>query len=267
MGFALTEGPKTQLRLTPRARRLHGALSSAFDLIEEAASRTPAAEPELHLACYGTLAIRWLIPRLGDFAQKHPEIRLQLREIAGEIDFDAMADVDAAIQLRSSGPATQDQTPFMANWYGPVLSPQRWTALDGQADRLLDEPRLHTRTWPQAWGNWAKARRVPIPPAGAERSFDHFSHALEAAAAGLGVGMAPWVFVADDVAAGRLVAPLGFIRLPGRLALIRPAGRPNAPLDRFAEWLVDQGARTPAPPRPPKGQAERPRLADAGGDR
>lgn len=252
MGFPLTEGPKTQLRLTPRARRLHGAVSAAFDLIVEAASRAPSAERDLTLACYGTLAIRWLIPRLADFAEKHSDIRLHLREITGEVDFDAMPDVDAAIQLRNSGPATQDQTAIMGHWCGPVLSPQRWAALGGDVDRLLAEPRLHTRTWPQSWGNWAKARRTPAPPASSERSFDHFSHALEAAAAGLGVAVAPWVFVADDVAAGRLAAPLGFIRLPGQLCLVRPAGRPNEPLDRFTEWLTEQGARTPPAPRAPK---------------
>ena len=104
MGFALTEGPKTQLRLTPRARRLHGAVSAAFDLIAEAASRAPTADRDLHLACYGTLAIRWLIPRMADFAEKHPDIRLQLQEITGEIDFDAAAGVDAAMSI-ACGPS------------------------------------------------------------------------------------------------------------------------------------------------------------------
>jgi DNA-binding transcriptional LysR family regulator len=252
LGFPLTEGPKTQLRLTPEAQRLLGATSAAFDLIEEAAARAEPAERELRLACYGSFAIRWLIPRLPDFVERHPDIRLQLREIAGDVDFEAMTGVDAAIQLRSSAPPGQAQVPFLLNLYGPVVSPARWASLGGDLDRLQAEPRLHTRTWPQAWSNWAKSTKRPLAAATVDRHFDHFSHALEGAAAGLGVAMAPWAFVADDISSGRLLAPMGFIRLPGRLALVHPAGRSDPAVDRFGEWLVEQGARMPAPPKPPK---------------
>jgi DNA-binding transcriptional LysR family regulator len=117
----------------------------------------------------------------------------------------------------------------------------------------MAEPRLHSRTWPQAWTNWAKASGERLEPASLERHFDHFSHALEAAAAGLGVAMTPWVFVADDVAGGRLAAPLGFVRTPGRMVLLRPEGRPNPALDRFGEWLAGEGARMAAPPKPTSG--------------
>lgn len=248
LGYPLTEGPKTQLRLTPQAQRLLGAATTAFDLIQEAAAPAPAAERELRLACYGTLAIRWLIPRLRDFIQRHPEVRLQLREISGELDFEALEGVDAAIQLRVSHPPGQHHTAICGNWHGPVLSPQRWAALGEDAERLLREPRLHTRTWPQGWDNWARAAQVALPAGVEERSFDHFSHALEAAAAGLGAATAPWIFVADDVTAGRLVAPLGFVAEPGRTVLVRPQGRSSPALDRLAGWLAEQGRLMPPPP-------------------
>ena len=248
LGYPLTEGPKTQLRLTAQAQRLAGAAQAAFDLIQEAAAPAPAGEQELRLACYGTLTIRWLIPRLPDFVERHPDIRLQLREIPGELDFDSLVDIDAAIQMRESHPPGQHHTPILANWHGLVLSPQRWAALGEDRERLLRELRLHTRTWPQGWENWARAAGVALPPGMQERSFDHFSHALEAAAAGLGVAAAPWIFVADDVIAGRLVAPLGFVEEPGRTVLVRPQGRSSPALERLTAWLVDQGRAMPAPP-------------------
>ena len=252
LGFPLTEGPKTQLRLTPEARRLLGAASAAFDLIEDAAARTPASEHDLNLACYGTFAIRWLIPRLPDFVERHPEVRLHLREVQGAgLDFKAMG-VDAAIQLRSGAAQGMEETVFLGNFNGPVISPARAAAL-GDPWALLTEPRLHTRTWPQGWPDWAKAAKVSLPAPGVERNFDHFSHALEAAAAGLGAAVAPWTFVADDVQAGRLVAPLGFLKFPERVTLIRPSGRANPAIDSFGGWLVEQGARTPPAPKPPKG--------------
>ena len=249
LGYPLTEGPKTQLRLTAQAQRLLGAATTAFDLIQEAATPAPAADPQVRLACYGTLAIRWLIPRLPDFVERHPDIHLQLREIAGGVEFEALADVDAAIQLRTSHPAGQHQTPITGNCEGVVLSPQRWAALGEDSARLLREPRLRTRTWPQGWENWSRAAGLALPAGVEERSFDHFSHALEAAAAGLGVATGPWIFVADDVMAGRLVAPLGFVTLPGRTVLVRPQGRSSPALDRLAAWLAEQGRRMPAPPQ------------------
>src|ERR1700760_3551457 len=65
LGYPLTEGPKTQLRLTPEAQRLLGAAGTALDLIGEAAAPAPSEAEELRIACHGTLAIRWLIPRLN----------------------------------------------------------------------------------------------------------------------------------------------------------------------------------------------------------
>jgi DNA-binding transcriptional LysR family regulator len=249
LGFPLTEGPKTQLKLTADARRLLGAASAAFDMIEEASARKSEDRQELILACYGTFSIRWMIPRMADFAERHPDIRLHLREITGDAtDFDASG-VDAAIQLRSGSLPGTRETPFLDNYYGPVVAAGRAGTFASDPARLLAEPRLHTRTWPQGWDNWSKAAKAPLPPASAERTFEHFSHALEAAAAGLGVAMAPWVFTVDDIEAGRLAAPLGFLRLPGRVTLVRPAGRDNPAADALARWLVDQGARMPAPPK------------------
>jgi hypothetical protein len=61
--------------------------------------------------------------------------------------------------------------------------------------------------------------------------------------------MSPWTFVADDVASGRLVAPIGFMTRSAKVALVRPAGRDSPTLDRLTEWLVEQGGRMPAPPK------------------
>jgi DNA-binding transcriptional LysR family regulator len=247
LGYPLTEGPKTQLKLTPQAEKLLAAASAAFDLIQEAAAPERGADQEVRLGCHGTMAIRWLIPRLGDFAERHPDVRLQLKEIVGEADLAATPEVDALIQLRQSCSAGEEQVAIMPTWYGPVMSPRRWTALGRDVERLMGEPRLHTRTWPQAWDIWARASGLSVPPETAGRDFDHFSHALEAAAAGLGVAMAPWIFVADDVTAGRLAAPLGFVEQPARVVLVRHTGRPHPGLDRLAAWLAEQGELTPPP--------------------
>ncbi|HVY33754.1 MAG TPA: LysR family transcriptional regulator [Caulobacteraceae bacterium] len=251
LGCPLTEGPKTALKLTPDAIRLLQATTAAFDQIQASVPAKPKVEQnELNVACYGTFAIRWLIPRLPDFMARRPDIPIQVRETSGLIDF-SVEDVDAAIQIRTApdDPALE-LTPVIAHEYGPVLSARLWQsrreALDSAGLR-----RLHTRTWTQAWSDWAGSAGVDLKGAGAEQSFAHYSHMLEAAVAGLGVAMAPWVFVADDVLSGRLVAPLGFVRSSGWVEFARPKARKTMAGTAFRDWLLEQASYMPsAPPMP-----------------
>src|SRR5690606_37458205 len=69
------------------------------------------------------------------------------------------------------------------------------------------------------------------------QSFEHLYFLLEAALAGLGVAIAPQQLVADDLAAGRLLAPWGFVETSARLALWVPARRVDRRAERLAEWL------------------------------
>src|SRR5688572_21842657 len=66
VGLQLTEGPRHKLKLTEAGQRLAAALSGAFDQMEAALDGLKHdGHVELHLSCVGTLAIRWLIPRLS----------------------------------------------------------------------------------------------------------------------------------------------------------------------------------------------------------
>jgi len=70
---------------------------------------------------------------------------------------------------------------------------------------------------------------------------------VEAAASGMGVAIAPWAFVAPDIAAGRLAAPFGFVERPSRFVFLRPSGRRDAAVDAFRDWLVEEGRISPEP--------------------
>ncbi|HSC83784.1 MAG TPA: LysR substrate-binding domain-containing protein, partial [Pseudomonas sp.] len=105
---------------------------------------------------------------------------------------------------------------------------------------LLDESLLHTVSRPQAWPQWAAAQGLDTARLQQGQGFEHLYYLLEAAAAGLGVAIAPQQLVTDDLAAGRLVAPWGFVETPARLALWVPARSRDVRAERFARWLREE---------------------------
>jgi DNA-binding transcriptional LysR family regulator len=76
--------------------------------------------------------------------------------------------------------------------------------------------------------------------------FEHYYFTLEAAIGGLGICIAPWHLVMDDVRAGRLVAPLGFCASGYRYVARRNGVREEASR-LFCDWLQAQASAMPEP--------------------
>jgi DNA-binding transcriptional LysR family regulator len=247
-GVRLTQGPRNNLLLTDAGQRLARSLGATFDEIERSfVELTGAAEREIHVSCVGTLAMKWLIPRLPAFRARRPELSVRVTEDYRPVDF-AREPFDAAIRLSEAATVEGGAViPIFDNFHGPVLSPAL-LARTGALPALGDFPRLHTRPHPQAWAEWAGHAGLALPEAAEHREFEHIFYMLEAAAAGLGVGVTPWIYVAGDIAAGRLAAPFGFVRTPARFQLILPEQAPKRGLVHFRDWLLEEAATAPPPP-------------------
>ncbi|WP_369058985.1 LysR substrate-binding domain-containing protein [Caulobacter sp. 73W] len=247
LGVALTEGPKSRLRLTEPGLKLAQSLTQAFDLVEQGLPQAPGKDDGLRVTVQPTFAMKWLIPRLPDFIDSHPDVPVRIQETNGPVDF---ADTDLAIRLGAVGtgvPAGAEATAFMQHYQGPVMAPGLLKD-EATVEAVAALPRLHTRTFLPAWAEWEMRTGITLPPPPVNREFDHYFYMLEAAAAGLGVAMGPWGFVQRDLAVGRLVAPLGFVDGEAQIIAITPRGGLTKPVRLFRDWLVAQGAATPAPP-------------------
>lgn len=248
-GLTLTQGPRHRLRLTEAGSRLAATLSASLDAIEHTfVDLKTAADRELRISCVGTFAMRWLIPRLPGFHAAHPGLKVTVTESFAPVDFSRQP-FDAAIRLTEQ-PPTQGVTAqaFLENFHGPVLSPALAARAGEGLAALSRLPRLDTSPRLQAWAEWQAhtGHRLAEPPQ--HQQFEHVFYMLAAAAAGLGVGVSPWIYVAGDIAAGRLVAPLGFTPTPASFYLITPAGPPKPAAEAFRAWLLDEAAQAPAPP-------------------
>ncbi|MDB5416706.1 MAG: hypothetical protein JWP50_125 [Phenylobacterium sp.] len=247
-GARLTHGPRNNLRLTDAGERLARSLGATFDEIERSFDDVrAAADREIHVSCVGTLAMKWLIPRLSGFHARHPELSIRVTEAYRPVDF-AREPFDAAIRLEETASVEGGTViPLFDNFAGPVLSPALRAGV--ALHDLAALPRLDTRSHPQAWAEWAAQSGVLLPETAEHREYEHIFYTLEAVAAGLGVGIIPWIYVAADIAAGRLVAPFGFVRTPNRFQLILPEATPKRGLARFRDWLLEEAATAPPPPQ------------------
>lgn len=236
LGLSLFQGPRNRRRPTDAAVALLGDLTPAFDMIDTAVDRAVASERRaLDVSCLGTLTMRWLIPRLFDFQSANPEIDIRLTSDDGPVEPGPRAP-DVAIRVGAGewGAARVDRL-FAESW-GPVVSPK---LLEGQArpsSGVLDGlGLLHTRTRPRAWADWSRQTGVSIALEG--RVFEHFYFMLEAATAGLGVAIAPEVLARDDLRAGRLIAPHGFVPSGLDYVVLRP-GPERSDAETFTRWLI-----------------------------
>ncbi|MFZ3204706.1 MAG: LysR family transcriptional regulator [Pseudomonas sp.] len=242
LGVALFVKDGRGLKLTDAGLRLRDVSSEAFERVRAVCSELQQgrAEAPFVLACPGSLLARWFIPRLDRLNRELPELRLQLSASEGELD-PRRAGVDATLWFAEPPwPADMQVFELAVERIGPVLSPRygRFAELHAApAAALLGEPLLHTSSRPQAWPSWAASNGLDTNALRLGQGFEHLYYLLEAAAAGLGVAIAPQQLVADDLAAGRLVAPWGFAATPARLALWVPARRLDKRAQCLAEWL------------------------------
>lgn len=245
LGVALFSKEGRGLKLTDSGIRLRDVSAELFGRLRSTCAELQQgqADAPFVLACPGSLLARWFIPRLDRLNRELPELRLQLSASEGELD-PRRSGVDATLWFAEPPwPADMQVFELAAERIGPVLSPRyaHFAALhQAPAAALLGEPLLHTSSRPQAWPSWAASNALDATALKLGQGFEHLYYLLEAAAAGLGVAIAPQQLVADDLAAGRLVAPWGFVETSARLALWVPARRLDKRAQLLADWLRNE---------------------------
>jgi DNA-binding transcriptional LysR family regulator len=242
LNVKLFEGSKNKPMLTPAAQTLLSALSPALDQMEAAVKAISDANfGTLDVACFSTFMVKWLIPRLFDFNARYSdiEIRLQTTQRADDPEKERM---DLVIAVQDCTSSMANVLPLFPEQLGPVLSPSLAAslALETPLD-LAGKTLLQSKGRLNAWSMWATAMGCSTPQ-GPGPTLEHYYFALEAAVSGLGIAVAPWHLVADDMLAGRLVAPFGFCTSGLHYVAIRRLQR-NPRLDLFCDWLQAQASQ------------------------
>jgi LysR family glycine cleavage system transcriptional activator len=197
----------------------------------------------LRVSALPTFAMRWLIPRLPEFQRDHPSVELRIVTASTQAEQFRM-DVDAVI----SGPSRQ------AGWVGkrflgearlPVLSSELMEKVPLQTAADLERHTLlHAATLREAWPRWLAAANIPDLKPVREQVFEHFYFAIQAALEGLGVIMGPVALIADELRAGRLLAPIAqpVLKTRGYFFYAREPSRDAPAVAAVGTWLIAAGS-------------------------
>lgn len=207
LGVTLCQRHARHVTLTPEGERL---LRSVELMLDELSDTLEAIQPSeaiktLRLSCEPTLAMRWLMPRLGEWQRYHPHPAVVLHTAGGAVDFSSRQYDMAIRRLDFPLPADVMVIPLCPEWAGPVCAPDYWQSVDQQLDQACW---LHSQTRPSAWADWCQSASQP-ELAGQHQSLAHFYFVLQAALDRLGIAIGSWPLVIDDLQAGRLCAPFG----------------------------------------------------------
>ncbi|OOY27629.1 LysR family transcriptional regulator [Thioclava sp. L04-15] len=242
LGVALFDRVRKRLVLSPAGQVFLAQAEDILGRIDTAAMGAMAfggAQAVLRMAVLPSFARSWLIPRLAGFEAAQPQVSLDLSARLLPVDFERDP-FDLAIMRSKHEQVGAEIESLVAEELIVVAAPQLMAgraALDD--DAVLDLPLLQQSTRPTLWLDWFResgrdARRILR---GAR--FDHFDMILDAASAGMGLGLVPAIIAQGALASGRLVQATPRRFATGEsYALILPERAREAPhVSAFRDWL------------------------------
>lgn len=242
MGTALIQRAGKRLQLTDPARAYAAETRQALQQIAQASLKLQAqpTEGKLKLAILPAFGMRWLMPRLPDFARRYPDITINMGTELVPFAF-ATRDYDAALHYGTGDWPGTDRLLLRHERMIPVCAPDLVTTAVAAED-IPRYPLLHIQTRPDAWADWLSASGVTDPGSLDGTIYDQYATIIQAALHGLGVALIPDYLAEQDRAAGRLVSPFGpAAEARGAYYLVWPKDRSSDPaLTQFREWLAGQ---------------------------
>ncbi|GGC01940.1 HTH-type transcriptional regulator TrpI [Marinobacterium zhoushanense] len=243
LGVTLFKREGRGLVLTAEGDQLRASTSQAFEQLAQACDQLKrrAADAPIVLSCSGSFLARWFIPRLDKLQRQCPELKLHLTA-SEEAQWPLGPGVDVALRFAEPPwPGDAQVIDLAPELMGPVMKPELLQGLSAEdPESLYALPLLHTQSRAQAWPLWFAAKGLEVTRIRRDQAFEHLNYMLEAALVGLGVAIAPAYLVEEDLRAGRLVAPWGFIETPARVGLWLPAGENRPLIHRLIEWLQQE---------------------------
>jgi LysR family glycine cleavage system transcriptional activator len=246
LGFALFERRGRRIVLNSAGAALLRSVEPALALLDDGAQAAAAAasgtDQRLRVTVLPSFAQRWLLPRMGRWRERHPDIALEVEASQRLVDLQREG-FHAALRSGRNGqwPGLEAESliesPLIA-----VGSPQAARRLYGRGVAALADEALIGGS--SDWDQWFAAAGVRVRT----RSMAEFNDSglmLQAAEHDMGLALARELLAADALADGRLVrlSPVTLEPPDGARSYFLaypPALRDWPPLAALRAWLVDE---------------------------
>jgi LysR family glycine cleavage system transcriptional activator len=251
LGFKLFERDGRGLAITrgglAYAQAVGGALAQIATATEELT--LTRSRQVLTVRGYTTFFVRWLIPRLPAFQAAHPDIEVRLSASPDPVNFQRDA-ADVGIiygtgrwrDLRADLLFRDELTPVLAPRLAATLPP----APDARA--LAQLPLLHLNARRRDWPDWLALAGVGRPTGARNLYYEDLSIVYQCAIEGFGVALGQARYHDEDLAQGRLVAPvaLSLTRADGYYLVSPRRTAEEARIAVFRDWLLAHLTASPS---------------------
>jgi LysR family transcriptional regulator, glycine cleavage system transcriptional activator len=197
----------------------------------------------LELAVLPTFASQWLIPRMKDFNDRNPDVRINMGIRTDLFSFEE-SHFEAAIHYgKPTWPGTSSDYLF-GEEVVPVCAPSLLAKRIRKPHELLNYPLLHSTTRPDAWSRWFANLGVEDNATMQGVRYELHSMLISAAAAGLGIALVPKFFVDEQLMQLGLVIPFAATAVEeSAYYLVYPTELSHGkPLELFRTWLLEEAA-------------------------
>jgi LysR family glycine cleavage system transcriptional activator len=241
--------------ITPEGKAFAQDIAEAFNRICHAADRVQqnAHDRGLSICCHPTFAVHWLIPRWVRFQAALPSAQINLKttlapELESTDDYDFVVKLGPDPERQPHGDSGVMAERVLDVETFPVCSPAFLRHHGGalSLDEIDRYPLIHAQLRPQDWDRWLASvgRQAARQPSAL--MFESLTLAYNAAVSGAGIAIGIRAFIADDIAAQRLVAPFSHIR-KSRMGFniyfdARRASR-SPRIEQIRRWMVQERAK------------------------
>ena len=246
IGIKLFNRERQRLIITEAGRDYLAVVRDALDRIAVGTERLLQRQSVgvLTVSTSPDFAAKWLVHRLGHFAEAHAGIDLRVSATMHHVDF-AREDVDMAVRHGDGNWPGLDAVQLSAEQLFAICSPKLLSGRRlGKPADILKFPLIHLDSRSD-WTKWLRVTGISDDNVRHGPVLNRASMVIDAAINGQGIALARTTLAAWDLINGRLVRPFAeALRLSKTYWIVCPKATSNIPkIVTFRDWLLAEAAQ------------------------
>jgi LysR family glycine cleavage system transcriptional activator len=246
LAIKLFNRERQRLIITEAGRDYLGVVRDALDRIAVGTERLLQRQSAgvLTVSTSPDFAAKWLVHRLGHFAEAHASIDLRVSAAMHHVDF-AREDVDLAVRHGDGNWPGLDAVQLSSEQLFAICSPKLLSGRRlGKPSDILKFPLIHLDSRAD-WSKWLRVAGIADDNARHGPVLNRASMVIDAAINGQGIALARTTLAAWELINGRLVRPFTeALRLSKTYWIVCPKATSNLPkIVTFRDWLLTEAAQ------------------------